>query len=229
MDTEINYKRFINYFTKWEGAALTGTGLLAFGAFCLWIGWGYSYYLFLLSIPSMIVGVVFFLYGNIGRATEADIRNIIPRKAEKLTFEELEEDIHLRRRTPKNYDVTVFEGFDLHPGVYIKKLKNASLCSSEYDYAKMVMLNDAFYIKTSHFSFIADEEQSNVYDIAFDKVENIVVERSQENITSGKNSYRAKNCHLVIVYDGGQKLALRANDDIYIDEMAENLKRKLGI
>ena len=43
------------------------------------------------------------------------------------------------------------------------------------------------------------------------------------------NGYRAKNCHLVIVYDGGQKLALRANDDIYIDEMAENLKRKLGI
>lgn len=229
MDFEIDYKRYVNYFTKWEGAAITGTGLLAFGALCLWIGWGYSYYLFLLSIPSMLVGVGFFLYGNIGRATEADIKNTIAQKTEKINFKELEEDIHLHRRTPKTLDVVTFGGFDLKQGAYVKKLKNASLSSSEYDYAQMVTLNDALYFKTLHFSFIADQEELNVYDIPFDQIEKIEVERSQEYLTHQKNRYLAKNCHLVFTYGGGKRLALRTNDDIYVDEMAENLRRKYGL
>ena len=231
MNNESTYKKFINYFTKWEGAAGTGTGLLLVSFLCMWLGWAYSFLLFILSFPCLIGGIGFFFYGNIGRVSGEEIQNVIDRTAQTITFPELEEDSHLRKRTPKTYEeqIQIFTGYSMRQGVYVKKLSNASLRSSEYDVAKMVELNDAFYIKTLRFSLISDEKETAVYDVPFASLEQIEVVRERFSLTSGKNRFLAKTCHLVFTYDGGKQVLLPANDDIYTDEYAENLKRRFGI
>ena len=226
---EQNYKKFINYFTKWEGAAATGTGLLLISFLCMWLGWAYSFFLFIISFPCLIAGIGFFLYGNIGRISGDEIQNVIDRTAQTITFPELEEDSHLRKRTPKTYEEQLFSGYSMRQGVYVKKLSNASLRSSEYDVAKMVELNDAFYIKTLRFSLISDEKETAVYDVPFASIEQIEVVRERFSLTSGKNRFLAKTCHLVFTYDGGKQVLLPANDDIYTDEYAEALKRRFEI
>ena len=229
MNNESTYKKFINYFTKWEGAAGTGTGLLLVSFLCMWLGWAYSFLLFILSFPCLIGGIGFFFYGNIGRVSGEEIQNVIDRTAQTITFPELEEDSHLRKRTPKTYEDQLFQGYSMHQGVYVKKLKNASLCSSEYDVAKMVELNDAFYVKALRFSLISDEKELRIYDVPFASIEQIEVVRDRVSITSGKNRFLAKTCHIVFTYDGGKQMILPANDDIYTDEYVENLKRRFGI
>lgn len=229
MKNENDLKRYLNYFKKWEGAGITGIGFLIAFAFCLWLGWGYSYLLYLISFPCLFAGIGFFLYGNIGRASMADIENMIERNAEKVTFKELEEDPHLRKRTPKSFEEKQFQGYAMTDGVMVKKMKSGSLCSSEYDVAKMVVLNDAYYVKMLHFSFVSEDFEIVTHDIPFSLIENIEVERQRFGLTSGKTRYLAKTCHLVFTYDGGKRAMLPANDDIYIDELAEKLKKDAGI
>ncbi len=224
----INYKRFINFFKKWEGAALLGIGMLAAGALCLWLSRAISWYLYMLSGPLMAVGAVFFIYGSIGRATEADIRELIPRFAEKIAFPELEE-LPISRRVPKEYETMEFKGFVLTPGNYLKRAKDASLMSSEYDYAKVAVLKDAYYVKTLRFSFVEKKEECATHDIRFDTITDITVVREKEKLTCGKKEFTAKRCHLIFVYEDGKRLALPAGDDVLTDELAITLKRKLGL
>ncbi len=229
MRDETNYKRVVNYFQKWEGAGMLGVGLLAGGALCLWMGPMFSWILYMIGGPMIGVGAVIFLYGSIGRASEAEIREQIPRYKEKITFPELEEDILMHRRTPNNYEIMEFQGYVLKEGNFIKKTKDASLISSEYELAKVAVIKDAYYVKTLLFSFVEKKETSAVYDIKFTDITDFSVEREKEYITVGKNRFLAKRCYLVISYGEGQQLRLPANDDILTDEMAENLKRKHGL
>ena len=90
----------------------------------------------------------------------------------------------------------------------------------------MIYLVDAFYIKTRVFSFVEDKVETSTVEIPFSSVEKIVVEHDENRYTYNKNSYLIKSCYLTIYYDGG-KVRLPRTDDIYTDEMAENLNRMI--
>ena len=229
MKTNNGYKTYVNYFQKWDGAGPLGIGLMALGFWLIWMGWKFIPFSYTIAIVLIPLGIVLFLYGNIGRASEADLQNLIEKSDEKIHFHELEEIASLRKRTPKTLTEQKFEGYTLKKGVLFKKLKNGSLCSSEYDVAKMVTLTDGFYVKILHFSFLSDEHEIVAYDIPFASLESITAERKNINLMKGQVPYPAKTCHLVFTYDGGKKVKLPAKDDIYLDELIEKLKRTAGI
>ena len=222
------YQNFVNYFKKWENAGMTGLCMMGAGFAFLWLGM--SYFSYVLAIVLMLGGFGVFLYGSIGRAHESDLTNTIERKRETLTFHELEEDSHFRRRVPKTPEERVFEGYEFREGLLFKKQKSGSLCSSEYTCAKMKFLTDAFYVKALTFSLISDEKSTETYEIPFSVLEDVIVEREKRTLTMGKKQFAAKVCHLCLIYDGGKRLNLPVKDDIYTDKFAEELKRKyLGI
>lgn len=226
MEENKGYKQYVNYFKKWDGAAMLGGGMMVVGFLLLWLGWSYASYI--LSVIGLFGGLAIFLYGSIGRKHEEDFQNEVAHRAETITFRELEEDPHFRHRIPKEkIEERIFEAFDLHDGLYVKPMKNAALCSSDYTYAKMLYLNDAFYIKTLAFSFISDKKELSVHEIYYDSLEDVTVERDRKTITTVNNKrFLAKTCFLCLTYDGGKQLRLPAKDDIYTDEFAEALKRK---
>ena len=229
MKKDNGFKSYVNYFKKWEGAGPLGIGLMVLGIWLIWMGWQYIPFSYPIAIVLIPLGLVLFFYGNIGRASEADLRNIIEKSEEKIHFHELEEIPALRKRTPKQWEAQKFEGYVLKKGVLFKKMRNGSLCSSEYEIAKLVTLTDGFYVKTLHFSFLSEEQATVAYDVPFSLLESITAERKSFNLMKGEVPHPAKTCHLVLTYDGGKKVKLPAKDDIYLEEQIEKLKKIAGL
>lgn len=229
MKKDNGYKNYINFFKKWDGAGPLGIGLMVIGIWLIWMGWQYIPFSYPMAIVLIPAGLVLFFYGNIGRASEADIQNCIEKSEEKIHFNELEEIPSLRKRTPKTLTEQSYRGYAMKKGLLFKKMKNGSLCTSEYDVAKMVTLTDGFYVKVLHFSFISDEHEIVSYDIPFSSLESITAERKSFNLMKNQVPYPTKTCYLVLTYEGGKKVKLPAKDDIYLEEEIEKLKRTAGI
>ncbi len=227
MKQEKAKKSYLNYFKKWEGAGMLGLILTLVGFAFLWLG--LSFFSYIMAILLMPVGLAIFFYGSVGRVGEADLQNEIDRHRDSIQFPELEENaqFHFRGRIPKDMVEKTFEGFVLRDGLYIKKLKNGSPCSEEYTCAKMLILTDAFLIKTKTFSFLTDAKESDYQEILFSALEDVFVERERVTVhTAMKKAVSVKKCALVLVFDGGKQLSLLAKDDIYIDEFEAEIKRK---
>ncbi len=228
MKNKNEFQSYVNYFQKWDGAGATGIGLLAVGFLLIWAGFRIPFSWFF-AIASIIIGGILFFYGNTGRASDADIQNIIEKSKEKIHFKELEEIPALRKRVPKNPQEQLYEGYLLKKGVLVKKLKNGSLCSSEYEIVKMITLTDGFYLKSLRFSFVSAEQQTVACDIPFAALQDIRIERKSFKLMKGQMPLDAKTCHLVFLCDGTKKVKLPVHDDIYLDELVEKLKKTAGI
>lgn len=217
-----NYKSNINYFMKWEGLKTLGLGMMIVGFACLWLGWGWTY---LIGAALMIAGVAVFLVGNIGRSTEAEIMEEVKRRSSGIEFPEVEKERVFYTRIPAKPETLDFSGFSLSEGLLLKKMKNGSICSSEYRVARVFLLTDAFYAKTRTFSLVSDATEEETLEIPFASVEDVVVLRETKTLPCGKKVFSVKSCHLVVLFDGGKKLYLPATDDVYVDELAQRLKK----
>ncbi len=226
MKKERTYQNYVNYFVKWDGMGALGGGMMVVGIMCLWLGWSFVSYI--LSIVGMFGGIAVFLYGSIGRAGDADLQNEIRHRAEGMSFRELEEDPRFRRRVPKgNIEERVFEGYDMREGLYFKKRKDGSICSSEYTHTKMLTLLDSFYIKSLTFSFTEDKKQTVIEELLFDDLTDITVERERMTLVSANGKpFAVKTCFLYLYASDGRRVALHIGDDIFSDEFAESMKRK---
>lgn len=220
-----NYKSNINYFVKWEGLKTLGLGLLIVGFGGLWLGPAISFIFWILGSPLLIAGVVIFLLGNIGRSTEAEIVEEIKRRSSGIEFPEVERERSFYKRIPKKQEILDFSGFVFSEGLLLKKMKNGSMCSSEYRVGRVFLLTDAFYAKTRTFSLVSDALEEETVEIPFASVEDVAVLREDKTLSCGKKVFSVKPCHLVIVFDDGKKLYLPASDDVYVDELAAKLKR----
>ncbi len=225
-------KKLINYFTKWEGMNVLGIGMLAVGFLLLWVGmsFGMGSFSYVLMVILFILGAVTFLYGNIGRGHESHIYDRIEDAVETIRFNELEEDFKLHRRTPKNPETLVYEGFEFREGLYIKKKNDATLLSSEYTCVKIMVLNDAFYAKVMTLPLITQKKTVVTLDIPFSSITNMCVVREDKMITRGKKEkIRAKTCRICITYGENQQLLLPIKDDAYVEDRVEEMKKKYGI
>ena len=217
-----NYKSNINYFKKWEGLKTLGLGMMIVGFACLWLGWGWTY---LIGALLMTAGITVFMIGNIGRSTEEEIVAEIKRRSEGIEFPEVEKERYFYTRVPAKPEILEFSGFVLSEGLLLKRMKNGSICSSEYRVGRVFLLTDAFYAKTRTFSLVSDVCEEETLEIPFASVEEVAVLRESKELPCGKRIFSVKPCHLVIVFDGGKKLYLPASDDVYVDELAERLKK----
>ena len=218
-------KKLLNYFKKWDGAGAVGVGLLALGALFLWLSTSYPIP-FPITLLLLTVGLPMFLYGNIGRGNETMANDYVKKNCQKITFPELENDHTLHKRVPNTPEEIEFGGYEMRRGLYFKKKKDASLISSEYTYAKAVVLKDAFYLKKMTFSLVSDEKAQQTFDIPFDSIQDITVERESFFVGTGeKNQFRAKTCFIVITYGENEKLLLPTPDNAYVEEFADKMKR----
>ena len=100
------------------------------------------------------------------------------------------------------------------------------MVSSEYISAKMLILNDALYIRSRSFSFVSDEKHESEIEIPFSSIEKIEIERQSQTYPVGKKELAAKTCFFVISHEGIQT-KLPRKDDIYADELIVTLNRML--
>ena len=221
-----NYKHFINYFKRSDSIAPTGMGLLVAGVILFFLGWYFFWLFFYIGIPMIPVGLALYIYGSSGSGDENGLKKIIKENTDALTFADIKESNEYRGRLSKNPTEEVLGGYVFNDNVLMKKAKSSAMVSSEYVLAKMLILNDALLIRSSAFSFIADEKHDNEIEIPFSAIEKIEIERQTETFTIGKKELVAKTCFLVITHEGIQT-RLPRKDDIYADELIVTLNRLL--
>ena len=221
-----NYKHFINYFKRSDNIASTGMGLLVAGVILFFLGWYFFWLFFYIGIPMIPVGIALYIYGSNGSADENALNKVIKENTDAITFADIKESNEYRGRLSKKAMEEVLGGYVFNDNVLMKKAKSSAMVSSEYVLAKMLILNDALFIRTSAFSFISDEKQESELEIPFSTIEKIEIERQTETFTVGKKELAVKTCFFVITHEGYQT-RLPLKDDIYADELIVTLNRLL--
>ena len=164
-------KNFIAYFKRWDGMGTLGAVMMILGILCLMFG--HSYVSYFLMIGLILTGLALFFYSGSGRAHETDFTNTVDACMERIKFDEVEDTPHFRRRYFKEPEIFSFSDYVMREGVMVKRRKSGHLCSSQYLCAKMLVLTDAFYVKSRGFSFIADEKTACDEEIYFASIEKI--------------------------------------------------------
>lgn len=221
-----NYKSFINYFKRSDNIASTGMGLLVAGVIMFFLGWYFFWLLFYIGIPMILVGLALYIYGSSGSTDENVLKKIIKENTDAITFADIKESAEYRRRLAKNPVEENFGGYVFNDNVLIKKAKSGALVSSEHICGKMLILNDALFIRSRSFSFVADEQHESEMEIPFSIIEKIEIDRQTQSFSVGKKELVAKTCFLVITHEGIQT-RLPRKDDIYADELIVTLNRLL--
>ena len=221
-----NYKNVINYFKRSDSIASTGMGLLAAGGIMFLLGWWFFWILFYIGVPLIPIGLVLYLYGTSGSTDENTLKKIAKENTDSINFADIKESNEFRHRISKKAVEEAFGGYIFNDEVLIKKAKSGAMVSSEYLCAKMLILNDALYIRSRSFSFIADEKHESEIEIPFSSIEKVEIERQTQNLQVDKKELVVKNCFFVITHEGIQT-RLPRKDDIYADELIVTLNRLL--
>ena len=218
-------KSSINYFKKSDTLQYVGGGLLIVSLISLWLGWGMISYIF--AIIGTPTGLILFLVGASGKVSDQDMDNYIQNKMADLKID-IDSDRHYQLKLLKHLKEYTAEGYLLHDGVMLKKRKDGSIRSSEFSRAKIRILSDRLYIVHRQISLISEEVVSNKYEIAYDSISSVTVERDSKRMIFNKNTFITKPCCLRIVY-GESELLLPIADAITSDELAEAINRQLSV
>ena len=216
-------KLSINYFTKTDTLKFLGGGILIAGLICLWIGIGWVG--FVLAILGTPTGLVLFLIGASGRATDADMESDMNSKMAGL-YLDIDSDKKYQLRLLKHHKTVTFEGYRYGDGVMIKKLKDASLRTSLFCRSQLRILSDSIYIVSRDISLINDDVQNNVYEIHYDSIKAIEIERKQERIIFNNSTFYTKPCYLHIFWDENE-VRLPITDAITADELVDKINRQI--
>lgn len=218
-------KSSINYFKKSDTLQYVGGGLLIVSLISLWLGWGMISYIF--AIIGTPTGLILFLVGASGKVSDQDMDNYIQNKMADLKID-IDSDRHYQLKLLKHLKEYTAEGYLLHDGVMLKKRKDGSIRSSEFSRAKIRILSDRLYIVHRQISLISEEVVSNKYEIAYDSIRSVTVERDSKRTIFNKNTFITKPCCLRIVY-GESELLLPIADAITSDELAEAINRQISV
>jgi len=218
-------KSSINYFKKSDTLQYVGGGLLIVSLISLWLGWGMISYIF--AIIGTPTGLILFLVGASGKVSDQDMDNYIQNKMADLKID-IDSDRHYQLKLLKHLKEYTAEGYLLHDGVMLKKRKDGSIRSSEFSRAKIRILSDRLYIVHRQISLISEEVVSNKYEIAYDSISSVTVERDSKRMIFNKNTFITKPCCLRIVY-GESELLLPIADAITSDELAEAINRQISV
>ena len=218
-------KLSINYFKKTDTLKFVGGGILIAGLICLWIGIGWVG--FILAILGTPTGLVLFLIGASGRATDADMESAITNKMAGL-YLDLDGEKKYQLRLLKHHKTITFQGYRYGNDVMIKKLKDASLRTSLFCRSQLRILSDSVYIVSREISLINDDTQNNSYEIFYDSIKAIEIERSQERVIFNNNTFYTKPCYLHIVWEENE-IRLPITDAITSDELVDSITRQMKI
>lgn len=173
------------------------------------------------------VGLILFFIGASGKVSDQDMDNYIENKMADLTID-IDSDRHYQTKLLKHLKEYTAQGYIFNDGVMLKKRKDGSLRSSEFSRAKIRILSDRLYIVHRHISLISDEVVSNKYEIAYDSISSVTVERDSKRMIFNKNTFITKPCCLHITFDEAE-ISLPIADAITSDELVDVINRQISI
>ena len=220
-------KESINYFKKSDTLKYVGAGLLIAGLLCLWLGFRLGIIGYILAIVGAPTGFVLFLVGSSGRTNDADIDSVITQKMAGLVIN-IDNERHYQLKLLKHLKEVTIDGYRYHDDVMMKKLKDNSIRTSEFTRSIVKIMKDSLYIVSRDISLINDNVENHTYEIFYDAIKTVEIERDSKRVVFNNNTFLTKPCYLHIVFEETE-IRLPIVDAITSDDLVENIKRQMGI
>lgn len=220
-------KESINYFMKSDTLKFVGAGLLIGGLLCLWLGFRLGIVGYILAILGTPTGFVLFLVGSSSRTNDADIDSVITQKMAGLVIN-IDNERHYQLKLLKHLKEVTIDGYRYHDDVMMKKLKDNSIRTSEFTRSIVKIMKDSLYIVSRDISLINDNVENHTYEIFYDAIKTVEIERDSKRVVFNNNTFLTKPCYLHIVFEETE-IRLPIVDAITSDELVENIKRQMEI
>lgn len=216
----------INYFKKTDTLKIVGGGVLIAGLFSLWLGWGIIGYI--LAFIGTPVGLVLFFIGSLGRVTDADMDSHINNKMASLAID-IDQNRSYQLKLLKHVKEITIDGYEYRDDVMIKKLKSGEIRTSEFSRSKIRILSDRLYIVNRKVSLIYDDDViDNLYELTYDTIKSIEIERDQRSVTFNKNSFLIKPCYLKIT-TSTDTIFLPCANALTSDELVNTVNKQIKL
>ena len=220
----MNIKNNINYFKRGDGLRIFGMCLMVPGVLGLWLGWSYSYYLYLISTIALPVGFVCFLLSSIGRSSEEDIDACVQRIG--LDIErDIEKHPKQEKKVLAHIPPVTAEGYLYHDGLMFTRGKDGTVRSTEYTRAMVYVLSDALFITRRTGSLISEGIREDAVEIPFTMLEKAEIVTEEKTVTFGKKSFHVKETRLHVTYGDCMVFSTPIHNDITADQFAETINK----
>ncbi|MBQ2767957.1 MAG: hypothetical protein IJF49_07790 [Clostridia bacterium] len=220
----MNTKHNVNYFKKSDGLKTIGTGMMVVGILGLWLGWSYSYYLYFISTIALPVGLVLFMFGSVGRASEEDMDSCIKSIGDGLDSL-LENDKKLSKKRLAHISPMMAEGYEYSDGLMYTKAKSGTVRSSEYTKAILYILSDSLCIVRRTASLIADNARTETVEIPYDMLAQAEIRTADKTVSFGKRQFHVKETRLFVTYGDALVFSTPIHNDITADQFVDKIRK----
>ena len=216
-------KRNLHYFTKSDTSLYVGIGLLIAGVALFFFGYGYISYI----IASILapVGLVLALIGASRRVTDADIDACIAKLTEGMEVD-LVENPKFAKRMLKQIPMIKLQNYIFDDALAHKYAKSGAVRTEKLETSLIYALDTELYVVHRNFSLLADESDTQVYEIPYADIESIEITAQQTKMTFGKNTRTVAYSLLTIKGASTFELPMQSNADT--DEFVSRIKRVLA-
>lgn len=216
-------KRNLHYFTKSDTSLYVGIGLLIAGVALFFFGYGYICYI----IASILapVGLVLALVGASRRVTDADIDACIAKLTEGMEVD-LVENPKFAKRMLKQIPMIKLQNYIFDDALAHKYAKSGAVRTEKLETSLIYALDTELYVVHRNFSLLADESDTQVYEIPYTDIVGIEITEKQTKMTFGKNTRTVAYSLLTIKGASAFELPMQNNADT--DEFVSRIKRVLA-
>ena len=221
---QMSNKQNVNYFKMNDLMEYIGIGLMTISLPIFIFAYGYIWFLSCFMLP---IGVVLFIIGVSIRSNEKDILNALKRKTDGVVIPYDNLGIN-ERRINRKLQIEVLEDFEYESGLMYKRGKRG-IISSKYTKTAIYMLTDALYISTKTVSLISDEAKSKKFEISYDTIEEVRIDKDEKSVTFDKKVFKVVEERLVIRHGGGYKFSVPIHADIRAEGVADRINKQMEI
>lgn len=216
-------KRNLHYFTKSDTMLFVGIGMIAVGVALFFFGYGYISYI-LASVLAPI-GIVLLLIGASQRVTDADMDTCIAKLTEGMAVD-LVENPKFAKRMLKQIPVMHVQNYVYDDALAHKYAKSGAIRTEKLESALIYALDDRLYVVHRRISLLADECDTQVYELPYTEITDVKLTEKQVTLTFGKNKRTITTSFLCIDADTSLELPMQSNADT--DEFITRVKRVLA-
>lgn len=214
-----------NYFLKNDTLKYIGAGVLIASLSCLAFRFGIiGIILTLIGTP---VGIVLFIVGSNSKFSEADIEAQLESRLTGLNIE-IDNERRFHLKLLKHQNDIVLEGYHYCDGVMLKKTKNSGIRTSLFTKTKLRILSDRLYIVSRDVSLISDEVNDHIYEILYDDIKDVSIERDEKRVIFNNETFFIKPCYLSIITQD-EKLLFPLVNAVNADDLIVNINRQRKI
>lgn len=226
-------KKLEKFFYRKDTLYAVGVSLLVFAFVCVWLGWTYNYFIYLIGFAAAVVGFVLFFVGGAGRVVAEDIDKAAADKLWEFD-KEIMEDVHIGRRLSRHLGGVLIEQYDYEgEGLLSKRGKDGAWRTNRKTAVRLLFLKDALvFVKMTVFPLVddtaADSSIREVAEYKYSELAKAEIIRDTVKLNDVGHTYEVRRARLKITAaDGRTVLFVQVSDGLDSDNLADSINKSI--